>query len=305
MTDEEIQAIIRSMNGEDIQIANTASSVYTSSDNYFTVTVEAETNLPDSPQDPVIAEPVAENNQPFVNEAVRETTARFSGAVWYDKIQEQTVCVGGQGGISSWFTFLVARMHPKNIYTFDPDRVERVNLAGQLFRTSDVGLYKGEAIARTIKEYSEYRSVFTISERYVPDSMSANVMVCGFDNMVARKVFFHNWKTHVNSLPEEKRRECLFIDGRLAAESLQVYCIVGNNPWDISEYGRHCLFSDEEADETVCSLKQTAFMANIIGGIMANLFVNFCANLCGGCRTIPFLTQYEGDQMYLKLEGGV
>lgn len=305
MTDEEIQEIIRSMNGGDVSIAHTAAAEYHQADNYFTVTTEETTSLPDSPQDPVVAEPVAPENQPFVNEVVRETTARFSGAVWYDRVQSQTICVGGQGGISSWFTFLVARMHPASIYTFDPDRVERVNLAGQLFSTDDVGMYKGDAIARTVIKFSEYRSVFSVTERYDSESMAANIMVCGFDNMQARKVFFNNWKRHISCLSEEGKKNCLFIDGRLAAESLQVYCIVGDSSWDISEYESHCLFSDEEADETVCSLKQTAFMANIIGGIMANLFVNFCANLCGGCRTIPFLTTYEADQMYMKLEGGV
>lgn len=261
--------------------------------------------LPDSFDQPVTREPESTNNQPFKLDAVRINTSRFSGAVWYNKIQEQTIIVGGQGGISSWFTFLAARMFPRSIYTYDPDRVELVNLAGQLFSMNDIGRYKGEAVALTIEEFSDYRSVFSVNGYYTADSNTSRVMVCGFDNMAARRVFFNNWRALVESLPEGERKTCLFIDGRLAAESLQILCITGDAPWDIEKYEAEYLFEDAEADETVCSFKQTAFMANIIAGLMINMLVNFCANLCDGCRTLPFYTQYECDQFYLRLEGGV
>lgn len=274
-------------------------------DTLFTGTETAETEFPDSFDEPVERTPTQPRYQPTVIEEVRAQTSRFSGASWFQKVQEQVIIVGGQGGISSWFTFLAARMFPRSIYTYDPDRVEMVNLAGQLFAKRDIGKFKGNAIADTVVDFSDYRSIFAVNELYTRDSNAAKIMVCGFDNMEARKTFFTKWKELVNSLPEEEKKTCLFIDGRLAAESLQIYCIIGDASWDINKYETECLFSDEEADETVCSLKQTAFMANIIGGLMVNMLVNFCANLVDGCRTIPFYTQYEGDQMFLKLEGGV
>lgn len=271
----------------------------------FTRTIEEETDIPDSFEEAVEREPKEPENQPFVLDEIKEQTARFSGASWFQKIQDQVIVVGGQGGISSWFTFLTARMFPRSIYTYDPDRVEMINLAGQLFSKSDIGKYKGAAIADTVRNFSDYRSIFTVTELFTSESNSAKIAVCGFDNMEARKVFFNKWKELVLCLPEEERKECLFIDGRLSAESLQIYCIIGDASWDMNKYETECLFSDEEADATVCSFKQTAFMANLIGGLMVNMLVNFCANLVGGCRTIPFFTQYEGDQMFLKQEGGV
>lgn len=263
------------------------------------------TQLPDSFADIVEREPVRTENQPIILDEIRETTSRFSGALWYNKIQEQSIIVGGQGGISSWFTFLAARMFPACIYTFDPDKVERVNLAGQLFSKNQVGMYKGDAVSDTVNQFSEYRSVFSVNEFYTSESNAGKIMVCGFDNMEARKVFYYNWKAIVCFLPEEERSGCLFIDGRLAAESLQILCITGDSPWDMEKYEEKYLFGDKDADTTVCSFKQTAFMANMIAGLMINMLVNFCANLCGGCRTIPFYTQYEADQMYFKLEGGI
>lgn len=262
-------------------------------------------DIPESFDQPVEREPEMPANQPFKLDEIRVNTSRFSSAVWFNKIQEQTIIVGGQGGISSWFTFLAARMFPRSIYTFDPDRVELVNLAGQLFSMNDVGNYKGDAVAQTIAQFCDYRSVFSVNELYTESSTAGRVMVCGFDNMQARRVFFSNWAALVGSLEPEERKTCLFIDGRLAAESLQILCITGDASWDMTEYEEKYLFDDASADETVCSFKQTAFMANMIAGLMVNMLVNFCANLCGGCRTIPFYTQYECDQFYLKLEGGV
>lgn len=271
------------------------------SDSYDNV-LEETSQFPESFDEPV-GEP--EGFTPIVLDDLHVETARFSSAQWFDKISQQVIVIGGQGGISSWFTFLAAKMFPRSIFTYDFDRVERVNLAGQLFSVDNIGMYKGDAIAHTIEKYCDYRSVYAVTERFTTSSSPSKIMVCGFDNMAARKLFYESWKYLVLSLREEERKECLFIDGRLAAESMQILCIVGDATWDMQKYEAEYLFSDEEADEAVCSYKQTAFMANMIAATMANLLVNHCANLCGGCRTIPFYTQYEADQMYLKIEGGV
>ena len=271
----------------------------------YPIVQTVETDYPESFADPITREPIAPENQPFLLDEIRVNTSRFSGAMWYGKIQEQTIIVGGQGGISSWFTFLAARMFPRSIYTYDPDRVELVNLAGQLFSMSSIGRYKGSAVASIVSEFSDYRSIFAVNEPYTEECSGASIMVCGFDNMAARKVFYNNWRRSVLSHSDEDKNKCLFIDGRLAAESLQILCITGDSPWDMDRYESEFLFDDAEADETVCSFKQTAFMANMIAGMMINMLVNFCANLVGGCRTIPFFTQYEADQMLLRLEGGV
>ena len=61
-------------------------------------------------------------------------------------------------------------------------------------------------------------------------------MICGFDNMAARKLVFKKWYAHVMSKPEEERSKCLLIDGRLAAEELQVLAVQGNDTRAMMEY---------------------------------------------------------------------
>ena len=44
-------------------------------------------------------------------------------------------------------------------------------------------------------------------------------------------------------------------------------------------------------------------MANIIGGLIVNLFTNFVANeVVEGLRDLPFFTSYDGGSMMFKTE---
>lgn len=235
---------------------------------------------------------------------VDECTIRFSSAIWYENIQSKVVTLAGVGGIGSYVGFLLARMKPKSMFIYDNDVVEAVNMSGQLYGNSDLGLSKVTALANMISNYANYDSVFAVNERFTTESEASDIMICGFDNMIARKLFFEKWVEHVMLKPEEDRANCLFIDGRLAAEEFQVLCIKGDDDFNIKRYRKEFLFSDAEADETVCSYKQTTFCANMIASYMVNLFVNFCANQCNPIidRDLPFLTTYNAETMYLKTE---
>ena len=235
---------------------------------------------------------------------IDEATSRFSSAIWYENIQKKTVILAGVGGIGSYVGFLLARMKPASMFIYDNDIVEAVNMSGQLYGQSDLGRPKVSALAEMIRNYAGYSSVFAINERFTIESEASDIMICGFDNMAARRLFFNKWVNHVQSKPEEERKNCLFIDGRLAAEEFQVLCIKGDDEYNINRYSNEYLFSDAEADETICSYKQTTFCANMIASYMVNLFVNFCANQCGPLidRDLPFLTTYNAETMYLKTE---
>lgn len=235
---------------------------------------------------------------------VDEATSRFSSAIWYENIQKKTVTLAGVGGIGSYVGFLLARMKPAFMFIYDDDIVEAVNMSGQLYGQSDLGRPKVSALAGMIRNYAGYGGVFAMTERFTDESEASDIMICGFDNMAARRLFFNKWVNHVQSKPEEERKNCLFIDGRLAAEEFQILCIKGDDEYNINRYNDEFLFSDAEADVTICSYKQTTFCANMIASYMVNLFVNFCANQCEPIinRDLPFLTTYNAETMYLKTE---
>ena len=242
---------------------------------------------------------------PILSESleVDESTARFSSAIWFEEIQKKTIIIAGLGGIGSYVAFLLARMHPLQLWLYDDDKVEMVNMAGQLYKVQNVGQYKVDAMADMMRDYASYSNVVAIRERYTNETEAADIMICGFDNMEARRTFFTRWTAHVITKSAEERKHCLFLDGRLSAEELQVLCIRGDDDFNIDRYREHFLFSDDEADETLCSYKQTTYMANMIGSLIVNLFTNFVANeLVENLRDLPFFTSYAADSMMFKTE---
>lgn len=236
---------------------------------------------------------------------VNEETSRFSSAIWFEKIKTLTPIIAGVGGIGSYVVYLMSRLHPAKIYIYDPDTVETVNMSGQLYGSNDVGNTKVLAIRNMVYNYSNYYNVVSYDTRYTSNSINGPIMICGFDNMEARRTFFDRWLSYVYNLPKNERKNCLFIDGRLAAEELQVLSIQGNDDRAIEMYEKEWLFTDAEAETTVCSYKQTSFMANMIASYMVNVFVNFAANISDEApiipRDVPFLITYNAENMFTNI----
>lgn len=256
---------------------------------------------------PVTPNVVVYDNLPVNSEtlSLSETTSRFSSAIWADKIKTKSILLAGIGGIGSYVAYLLSRVNVASLCMMDDDIVEVANLSGQMFNMSSIGQSKVSAMGNILGDFSNFYQDNAVSSRFTESSSSMDIMICGFDNMIARTVFYNAWKRRVNgySSPESKAN-CLFIDGRLAAEEYQVFCIKGDDAYNMERYERDFIFTDEEAEATVCSYKQTSFMANQIASTMVNLFVNYVANQCEPLfdRDLPFYTSYDGVTMYFKTE---
>ena len=232
--------------------------------------------------------------------SIDETTSRFSSAVWFEAIQRQHVTLAGVGGIGSYIGFLLSRIKPSHVYLYDDDVVEAANMSGQLYMLEDVGKPKVEALRNLMRSFSNYYATTTFNQKFVTGCPCTDIMICGFDNMEARRTYYESWKAHVTSLPEELRANCLFIDGRLAAEELQIFCITGVDTFYMQEYESKWLFTDNEAEATLCSFKQTSHVANMIASLIVNLFTNFVAIRCDDLRDLPFFTEYTADMMFFN-----
>lgn len=232
---------------------------------------------------------------------IKDNTSRFSSAEWFKIIQEQQITLAGVGGIGSWVAALLGRLDVGSITLWDDDVVDASNLSGQLYRTEDVGISKVESCASLLRDFSQYYKVSSIDSKFTKDSPVTDVMICGFDNMAARNTFYEAWVDHILKFDADKRQRCLFIDGRLAAEEFQVFCIGGNDHFYRSEYKSKWLFTDDQADETLCSYKQTSHIANMIASTMCTLFTNYFANYLGAFREVPFLTEFSASSMDFKV----
>ena len=231
-------------------------------------------------------------------------SSRFKDAPWFPK-EETAIIVGGAGGIGSWLSLLLSRAGFYPI-VYDYDRLEEHNLAGQLYTKLDAenNVLKVDALKGLCKNFAD-TDITVMNERYAKDSMSHHYVMSAFDNMQARKDMFEAWKEYVKEWQEyqavvdgsnEKDETALssfvplFIDGRLTAEQMQIFCIT---PDKIEAYKEH-LFDDSEVEDAPCTMKQTSHSAAMIASHMVGFFTNHMTNNAekDTTRALPFLWEY-------------
>ena len=271
-----------------------------------------ENTIPDPNSTPITTDAVLEatvnpNIIPPISESVNtaESTIRFSGASWFESAKSVSATIAGVGGIGSWTSLLLSRISKTvRITLYDDDNVEVVNLAGQMFSSNQVGLRKVYAAQEVIRYFSgsycnaaPYRIASTTS-------IYDNIVICGFDNMEARKILYRLWKARAKSFPVAEQGEFLFIDGRMNAEEFQIFSIIGDDDYNMKRYEEEFLFSDAEVAPAVCSYKQTTYCASMIASFMINSLVNFLSNqnLENMPRQVPLYINYDAQLMHLKLE---
>jgi len=209
---------------------------------------------------------------------------RFKDAPWFPQ-RDELVMIGGAGGIGSWLAFFLTKAGFKpTIYDFDI--IEEHNIGGQLFRPSDIGSLKVDAVFDIIKEFCG-DEINTVSEKIDENSPTHYFMFSAFDNMEARKHLFEVWKKSIPNCPVTP----IFIDGRLTMEQLQIFCVT---PDKIEEYENNHLFNDSEVEDEACTMKQTSHSAGMIATHMVGLFTNHITNIYEReiLRDIPFYYEF-------------
>lgn len=224
-------------------------------------------------------------------------TSRFSSAIWFEAVKTKEVAVIGCGGIGSNLVYNLSRLNLAKIRCFDPDKVGEENISGQMYTINDIGKYKVDALRLNIVLFSDNIDLYCYSERFSDIYKLCPITFCCVDNMQTRKIAFYSWLQYTTNTSG------VFIDGRLAAEQLQIFCIPAHDEKRIEEYKEKWLFDDAEAEQSICSYKQTTYTATLIGSLMTNLFINYVTNLdCNPLmeRDLPFYTEYNAELMFLK-----
>lgn len=218
---------------------------------------------------------------------VNVKVSRFREAPWFE--ENVPIVVGGAGGIGSWLSLFLARQ-TANLFIFDNDNYEEVNMAGQFCQSSNIGQSKVEALSENIYDFTGNSNVECFGI-YDENSFSNEVVFSGFDNMKARKIMFDNWVKYVGDSAEPREKCTVFIDGRLNAEEAEIYVVTLDK---IDEY-RKTLFDDSEASPLNCSYKSTTHCSAIIAGLMVAAYNNVVTNhkLGVNYREVPFSIKYQ------------
>lgn len=207
---------------------------------------------------------------------------RFKDLEWVGGLKNlPPIIIGGVGGIGSYLALYLSRQE-LDLILFDNDIIDNTNMSGQHYFYNEINTLKTEAIAKQIKDFSDI-DVETYGF-YDKNSVASPIMFSAFDNMKARKIMFHNWKSQEDRM--------IYIDGRLNAESFEIYLITPKNE---DKYENKYLFDDEEAEEPLCTMKATTHCGAIIAGFMTAGFVNYVTNthLKFNMRELPFKLSYD------------
>lgn len=216
-------------------------------------------------------------------------TSRFKGAEWFGYPTD--IILGGAGGIGSWVALLLGRLNYRT-FLYDMDVIESHNIGTQFYKKSqqDKQLKKATTVSYNITEFGG-SNVIAFPEEYTLESMTSRLMVSAFDNMKARKLFYGKWKDEIlkGSNPEIPT---MFVDGRMSAESGQVYFV--HKKMDLALY-ESTLFDDSELEDLPCSYKSTPHNGSFIASLMVTGIVNKIYNTVkkGNIREIPFKVSFE------------
>jgi hypothetical protein len=149
--------------------------------------------------------------------------------------------------------------------------------------------------------FTDTKSIKDNIGEYNSQTIGHHLCITGFDNMAARKTMFLNWKKAIPYFTNNdfKNIKPIFIDGRLTADNIQIFCVT---PENMSEYENNYLFSDSEVEDAPCTFKQTSYLAAIIGGLMVNCFLNHIQNSYNTnvTFTVPFKTEFYAPLMLLS-----
>lgn len=218
-----------------------------------------------------------------LEERVEMKHVRFSDAPWFGEKKE--IIIGGVGGIGSWVALFLSRIG-HSLTVFDMDNVDLTNMAGQCYAQNHVGSSKVEAVANVCKMFSG-EDIRVNNDRYTDKSITSKFVITCFDNMESRTVMFERWKLLYEKTKDDSM---LFIDGRMTAETGQIYFVT---PDRMKRY-EDTLFDDSEVEDLACSFKATTHNGAMIASQIVSGFNNHMSNLKMGFefRDVPFSIKY-------------
>jgi molybdopterin/thiamine biosynthesis adenylyltransferase len=225
---------------------------------------------------------------------------RFKDALWFGK--DCKMLIGGSGGIGSWLAFFLTRAgFSTTVYDFDT--VEAHNLGGQLFKVSDVGKPKVDALTDVIEEFNGYDvNITTYNLRLTHETDLSTITryyhgpvfyISAFDNMEARKILFSKFKLHQSRYDYP----AYFIDGRLLMEQMRIYCFNQKQEKLMNDYETNHLFDDSEVIDASCTMKQVSHTAAMIASHMTAFITNAITNMYEFNREEVFKVPYIWDYL--------
>ncbi len=169
------------------------------------------------------------------------------------------VDVIGAGATGSRVAISLAKLGVTNLHVWDFDKIEEHNVANQAFGNDDIGKFKVEALAATIKRQCGI-DITAHNAKYEGGEQLGNVVFLLTDSMASRKQI---WESSIRLKPRTE----LMVETRMGADDGRVYAV---NPMDPKHVKRWeaTLYADSEAAVSACGAQTSVGpTAEIISGL--------------------------------------
>jgi len=180
---------------------------------------------------------------------------------------ETPVHLIGCGGIGSFAALALGKLGCSRLHLYDDDCVEEHNVPNQLFRITDVGRPKVEALAEILEAFTGTRP--QPQRRRLEGERLQGIVVSGVDSMLSRKNLWHKTVRHRAGIS-------LFLDGRLGGEVLRLYAIRPADPDDVRLYERS-LYDDGQAAPLPCTAGAVIYTGFAMASLVADQMKKFAA----------------------------
>ena len=118
----------------------------------------------------------------ITREVLQEELVNRCGSVAVEKLQAARVAVVGLGGLGSNIAILLARMGVAHLHLIDFDKVDVSNLHRQQYFVEQVGLFKTEALASTLRKINPYinlkLSCVKLDEHNLAELLKDEAIIC-------------------------------------------------------------------------------------------------------------------------------
>ena len=146
---------------------------------------------------------------------------------------------------------------------WDDDRVESQNVPSQVYRPSDVGRLKVEAL----KDYAEREELDTKiiphAEAVTETTKLRGIVVSCVDSMASRKAIW--------GAVHFKSRIPIYFDGRVGEDQVNLYMVRPSDPVNFDEYVKCDLYDDNDVPDLPCGQESGVHTAFKLAAYVAHM----------------------------------
>lgn len=186
---------------------------------------------------------------------------RQLGIIHPDKLKMPILIVGA-GSIGGWTALALSKLGCQDITVMDFDTVEEHNAGSQVYVSADEELPKVEALQNRLRFLTEY-PIKTVNARWTPDVPLADyeIVIAAVDNITVRTEMFKKIM---------QGHDGLFIDARMAANSIEIFTVNPEDEADINAY-LQTLFAEEDTLPIPCSERSVVYNVFVVAGLITDI----------------------------------